>query len=640
MWDLRFLAAVILCFSLPIAAQQYSVKTGFSAKGEATHTYQVSPSLFTSARKAWTVELKVENLMRSDGGPLLAISDSAGQPRIEAHIAGSAGSASVQVLFRTDFRSEPLVLNLPIESIDASGSHTLMLRYEGFRLSFICDGVLVDEEWPMGTVMSGGAASVRVSPPVAQLAIWNTALSDKVISGRNGGAVAIAARSDRMMGKESSGGQYSRPRGFDTNAGDAMPFYHDGAFHLFYLLDRRQHHSKWGLGAHQWGHISSTDLVHWRRDPTALAVDHEWEGSICTGSVYFHSGRYYAFYATRMPDRSERLAVAESSDGIHFTKSLPTPFAEPTRPFLHGTNRDPFIFRDGSTFHMLVTAAIPSKDSEKGEGVLEQLVSHDLKAWTILPEPFLKTGSPSQPECSTWFHWHGWYYLLFGIDGTTHYRISRSPEGPWITPDVDVLDSSEAVVMKAATFTGDRWLLVGFVPHDHRYGGNLAFRELIQEGDGLLGTKLPAEMLPPGAPVNTAETLHLDGNHPESPLPEVGSRLRLSAVLHPSQGSSAFGIKIASEGATAETLTIDPALHRVAWIDAEGKSTRAILNGVDDLETPVRIDMVLEGNLIDLCIDGKRTMIHRLPTLQQPRLIFFTQRSTLNISNVAVSTIP
>ena len=110
-----------------------------------------------------------------------------------------------------------------------------------------------------------------------------------------------------------------------------MPFYHDGTFpHLFsYLLDRRQHHSKWGLGAHQWAHVSSADLVHWTEYPIALPIDHEWEGSICTGSIDYHDGIYHAYYATRMPDRSEHLATAVSRDGIHFQKILPTPFAEP-----------------------------------------------------------------------------------------------------------------------------------------------------------------------------------------------------------------------------------------------------------------------------------------------------------------------
>jgi hypothetical protein len=34
--------------------------------------------------------------------------------------------------------------------------------------------------------------------------------------------------------------------GDEAFAGDCIPFYHDGTFHLFYLFDRRHHGSKWG----------------------------------------------------------------------------------------------------------------------------------------------------------------------------------------------------------------------------------------------------------------------------------------------------------------------------------------------------------------------------------------------------------
>jgi beta-fructofuranosidase len=45
-------------------------------------------------------------------------------------------------------------------------------------------------------------------------------------------------------------------------AGDCMPFYHDGTFHLFYLQDENHHQGNGGLGGHQWAHASTTDLVH------------------------------------------------------------------------------------------------------------------------------------------------------------------------------------------------------------------------------------------------------------------------------------------------------------------------------------------------------------------------------------------
>ena len=84
--------------------------------------------------------------------------------------------------------------------------------------------------------------------------------------------------------------------------GDCMPFFHDGTFHLYYLLDEDHHRARNGYGGHQWAHAASDDLIHWRHYPLAVPVGDEGEYdylSICTGSTFYHDGVYYAFYATR-----------------------------------------------------------------------------------------------------------------------------------------------------------------------------------------------------------------------------------------------------------------------------------------------------------------------------------------------------
>ena len=60
-----------------------------------------------------------------------------------------------------------------------------------------------------------------------------------------------------------------------------MPFSDGDTFHLFYLKDRHQHKAKWGKGAHQFAHISTRDMVHWKQHPVAVEITHQWEGSIC-----------------------------------------------------------------------------------------------------------------------------------------------------------------------------------------------------------------------------------------------------------------------------------------------------------------------------------------------------------------------
>ena len=46
-------------------------------------------------------------------------------------------------------------------------------------------------------------------------------------------------------------------------------FYANGRYHLMYLYDRRGIHG-WDGKGFCWGHISSSDLVHWRHHPDAI----------------------------------------------------------------------------------------------------------------------------------------------------------------------------------------------------------------------------------------------------------------------------------------------------------------------------------------------------------------------------------
>mgnify|MGYP005836262485 CR=1 FL=1 len=147
--------------------------------------------------------------------------------------------------------------------------------------------------------------------------------------------------------------QYYAPRG-PHFVGDCVPLWHDGVFHLYWLLDEGHHSARGGLGLHQWVHNSSRDRVHWEDRPLALLIAHDWEGSNCTGSVSHHGGVLPALYATRYPDCTQRLCAASSPDGVHFTKSSDNPLMSPPPGY------DPPHFRDPMCFQDPATACFPS----------------------------------------------------------------------------------------------------------------------------------------------------------------------------------------------------------------------------------------------------------------------------------------
>ena len=450
--------------------------------------------------------------------------------------------------------------------------------------------------------------------------------------------------------------QYYKPEGA-RYVGDCMPFYHDGTFRLFYLLDEGHHTALGGLGGHQWAQASTEDLVHWTHHPLAIPITEEREGSICTGSLFWHDGTYYAFYATRMRDRTQHVSLATSQDGIHFFKTRPNPLISPPRGYNPYHYRDPVVFRDTETnlCHMLVTALQDDYPVAGRGGCLAHLVSRDLANWEHR-EPFLVPGFQDVPECPDYFSWNGWYYLLFSNGGVARYRMSRQPSGPWSRPRVDILDGGAARVMKTAAFAGGRrmgvsWLGTRVEDKDGgalQFGGNALFRELVQHADGTLGTRFPPEMTPQGtevlAPAPTALTAGAHGsagsvrlNAPQgleaAVLAGMPRNFRITAQVSGVSGTGVFGLRLRYAGDRAGSgydVCLDPAEQTV-------RLHSQVLTRVEDLALPFRLDVVAMDSIIDLCIDNRRCLIDRCPEQHGDSLLFYAWNAAVRLDDLRVT---
>ena len=112
------------------------------------------------------------------------------------------------------------------------------------------------------------------------------------------------------------------------------------------------------FGPMHWGHAVSDDLVSWEELPVAIAPDSPYEdGNGCmSGSAVEADGKLWLFYNSMSSRIGETVSAAWSEDGINFTKLDSNPVIVP--PF-EGTGvklRDPFVFRYGSSFRMVVGA--------------------------------------------------------------------------------------------------------------------------------------------------------------------------------------------------------------------------------------------------------------------------------------------
>ncbi|HYW96452.1 MAG TPA: family 43 glycosylhydrolase [Bacteroidales bacterium] len=440
--------------------------------------------------------------------------------------------------------------------------------------------------------------------------------------------------------------QYFKPAGDSAFAGDPMPFYHDGTFHVFWLTD----HNHAGRD-HEWAHISSTDLEHWTHYPIALPVDRPYEETMCTGSVIFHGGLYYAFYATRTAEngRTEYISYAISKDGIHFEKQDPNRLITPAEEYETAHFRDPHVFYDkvSETFVMLITTALKQADLERNRYCLLSYTSTDLKNWKQ-KGPFYFTGNDdgfAYPECPDLFKWHGYYYLLFKVNGGTYYRMSKNLWGPYLTPLEDNIGNDYALVFKTAAFKNDRRIAVGMVPWkagnkddgQWQYAGNLVFRELIQRPDGTLKTEFVPEMQPEIKEVKlknlqTDYRLNALDHFKYVTIEGVPADAHIKCRVVPEGLNSSTGMLLRYSDTGYYELKIDAKAEKVSL----GNQT---VDNIHGLDKPYTLEINMTGNIIDVCIAGKRCLLNRAYEQRGGELLLFVHNGVVRFEGIEVALI-
>lgn len=533
----------------------------------------------------------------------------------------------------------------PVSLIGAGEWHDIVCRYDGAKLQMFVDGVWMDEGFPVGSVREGNTEPCLVGAEsvggvvksgfrglIDHVMLWDRSLTDGEIEFLSGGAGEVAARRSRYV-PEGVSMQYYRPHN-QFNVGDTLPFYHEGRFHFYYLLDRGHHSAKGGQGAHQWAHASSTDLVRWTMHPLAIPITRAEEGSICTGSVFFHGGTYYAFYASRLVGKGEHLSLAKSTDAIHFTKTEPNPFLSASPRYGNGF-RDPHVFVEKRTgrFHLLVSTML----REGNRGCLAHYSSVDLKEWRD-EEPFLIEGS-EVPECPDYFEWNGRYYLIFSNGQVARYRMSKNPLGPWEKPQVDVIDGPAARVLKTAAFKDNRRIGTASI-WPFGYAGWSVFRELVQLEDGSLGSKFPAEMIPE---TGHAVGLELEGDGDARRI-RVDSRANARATLKAMprnarirlriDGSAkAVGLRLRASGDKGDG-------HEIRFFPA--KREMAVTGGhrlaeIGAMDGPFGVDIVMKDRILDVCVGGERTLVNWVPDLSGDRMVLYVEDGAAAFEQITVN---
>ena len=450
--------------------------------------------------------------------------------------------------------------------------------------------------------------------------------------------------------------QYFKPIG-DLSVGDCMPFYHDGVFSNYWLLDSLHGENLHGLGGHQWVVSSTTDLKTWKQGPIVLGIDEKWEKSICTGSIAFYKGVYYAFYATRLIENgqvNEQLSYATSKDGIHFDKQRPNPFYKSAPGYSKRNFRDPKVFVDqNGEFHLFVASDQENPMLNHASGCLVHLSSKDLKAWTV-HEPIL-TGQPSTPECPDYFYWKGWYYLVYSDNSNTHYVKSKRPYGPFEQPRYQALNEDWVNVEKTAEFRNNRRLSVGWIPNrrDNRddnneiFGGNTIFREITQEADGTLDTRFPAEMIPPTgaalrikilADLNSANidrarvVISAPGGIGAAHIEQLPTNCRIRVSIVPTGSNEEYGlVLLANQHA-------DKGYHlNLSAINQTASLGNTKIEAVKDLNKPTQLDIMIKDGIIDVDINHRRTVVNRTYQQKGSFLWLYAKHGKVTFKDISIA---
>ncbi|MEO5806502.1 hypothetical protein [Devosia sp.] len=252
------------------------------------------------------------------------------------------------------------------------------------------------------------------------------------------------------------------------------------------------------------GHAISQDLSNWTHLGTTFAPSKgngfdswtTWTGSVLKDDT----GLWHLFYtgtSTEQAGMHQRIGHATSTDMHHWQRvgsglalDISGPdYEEYTPGHWHDrAMRDPWVIKDpdGDGWLMYFTARVPSIAEPNAGGSIGFATSPDLYTWTIQP-PVFAGGMFGQMEVPQVFNVGSQWYMLFCTDGShwseayrrfnpeqptrgTHYLMADNPRGPWQVapgPFLEGHNGSRYAGKVVPTDTG--LMLMGFI-HDDAEG--------------------------------------------------------------------------------------------------------------------------------------------------------------------------
>lgn len=431
--------------------------------------------------------------------------------------------------------------------------HEFAVLYDGVCFQILSDGIVMDRDFPFGRTFhcyEGRHTCSVTSSALADYRMTND------LSGVNFSEKKV--RRDAAI-------QYYTPFGFNTWVGDVVAAQFCGRFHIFYLLDRRHHGSRFGRGAHEFWHLSSENLRDWIDHGPVVEINAQWQ-AVGTGNAFVFDGKLHLSFGwhteRQVPyeqtvkqlffrnlactGRTGEFRCGEigtlvpsgasytvSEDGIHFSRA--------DRLIHYLENPSIFVQPDGR-LHLVQ------------DGVWESDHPGD---WTLVQRGFPPHGMGSFArnclDCPTRFELDGWEYFAVGF---TAFFGRRKGDTDWIDFVREGRDPYDGSLVPMYSAWQDGRMIEGGWMSGIGWGSCLILREMVALGSGNVGKRWVAESLPEfSAAENFME---------KTPVAAAGDTL-LEFRIDPAKG--AFAVRFTGEGAACE-FRIDPAKARAQWSSA------------------------------------------------------------------------
>ena len=418
----------------------------------------------------------------------------------------------------------------------------------------------------------------------------------------------------------------------DAVCGDFMPFGEDGTFYLFYLRDPRVGGRSMGK-PFGWDLLKTKDFVHYEDLGNAIphGTDEEQDQYVFSGSVIKALGQYHAFYTGNnmlFPQQGKPGQVqmhAVSDDLLHWTKTdedldlMAQPGYDPD------DWRDPFLLWDEERqeYRMFLGARKAGPKTQQ-TGRTVQFASKDLEHWEFRGD-FWAPGLYTMHEMPDLFYMDGWWYHI--ITEYSHrskmvYRMSKSLQGPWLTPKDDAFDGRAYYAGRTFAMDGKRYLL-GWVPTKvgdsdkgaFQWAGTFVPHQLYQREDGTLGCAMPDTVRAAFVEGENLEdvTLAASPARQEKVLREDGGDFfKLELDVSFQEGTSTFGLRFYGNQETGESYQylFHVGENRVVfekspnwpWPDEQNIGQERPIH-LEPGKT-YHVDLIVDGTIATLYVDG------------------------------------